>query len=257
MARATPSSEVSIRVNHLVDSITYALFQYVARGLFEQDRLVFTVQLTFQISIASGDVDPVDVDFFLRFPVVSGLNVSGSPVDFLTPATWSVVKSMSSTDEFRHLDRDIESSAKRWRKIIESEFPERERLPQDWKNRSTLQRLCILRALRPDRLSHALRLFIEEKLGPRYVESLTVELSQCVAEMSPTTPLCFILSTGVNPLLEVEQIARKVGRSVDNGLLHLVSLGQGQEANAENVLKKSSEHGHWVILQVDVMPHYS
>ena len=76
-----------------VDSITYALFQYVARGLFEQDRLVYTVQQTFQILIASGDVDPVDVDFFLRFPVVSGVNVSGSPVDFLSPSAWSVVKS--------------------------------------------------------------------------------------------------------------------------------------------------------------------
>jgi dynein heavy chain len=162
---------------------------------------------------------------------------------------------LSSTDEFRHLDRDIESSSKRWRKIIESEFPERERLPQDWKTRSALQRLCVLRALRPDRLSHALRLFIEEKLGSRYVESLTVELSQCVAEMSPTTPLCFILSTGVNPLLEVEQIARKMGRTADNGLLHLVSLGQGQEGNAENVLKKSSEYGHWVILQVIIYPN--
>ncbi len=157
---------------------------------------------------------------------------------------------MSGTDEFRHLDRDIESSAKRWRKTIESEFPEREKLPQDWKNRSALQRLCILRALRPDRLAYALRLFIEEKLGSRYVESLSVDLSQCVAEMSPTTPLCFILSTGVNPLLEIEQIARKLGRTADNGLLHLVSLGQGQEANAENVLRKSSEKGHWVVLQV-------
>lgn len=94
LSRATPSLDVGIRVNHLVDSITYALFQYVARGLFEQDRLVYTVQQTFQILIASGDVDPVDVDFFLRFPVVSGLNVSGSPVDYLSPSTWSVVKSI-------------------------------------------------------------------------------------------------------------------------------------------------------------------
>lgn len=92
LARASPSADVSIRVNYLVDSITYALFQYVARGLFEQDRLVFTVQQTFQILIASGDVDPVDVDFFLRFPVMSGMNVTGSQVDFLSPSTWTVVK---------------------------------------------------------------------------------------------------------------------------------------------------------------------
>ena len=134
--------------------------------------------------------------------------------------------------------------------MIESEFPERERLPRNWKARSILQRLCILRALRPDRLMHALRLYIEEKLGSRYVESLTVELGQCIEEMSPTTPLCFILSPGVNPLLEVEQLARKIGRTDDNGLLHLVSLGQGQEINAEIVLEKAAKSGNWVILQV-------
>ena len=158
---------------------------------------------------------------------------------------------LSTTDEFRHLDRDIEASPKRWRKIIESEFPERERLPQEWKAKSQLKRLCILRALRPDRLSHALCLFIEEKLGSRYVESVSVDLALCVAEMSPTTPLCFILSPGVNPLLEVEHLAKKQDRTTDNGRLHLVSLGQGQEANAEHVLEMSAREGYWVILQVN------
>ena len=83
---------MSVRVLYLVDAITYALFQYVARGLFEQDRLVFTAQMTFQILLSSRDIDPLEVDFFLRFPVNMGLNVSGSPVDFLSPITWNVVK---------------------------------------------------------------------------------------------------------------------------------------------------------------------
>lgn len=55
------------------------------------------------------------------------------------------------------LDRDIESSPKRWRKIVESAVPEKERLPQDWKNKSSLQKLIILRALRPDRMIYALK----------------------------------------------------------------------------------------------------
>lgn len=36
---------------------------------------------------------------------------------------------------------------------------------------------------------------------------------------------------------------------MDNGRLHLVSLGQGQEGNAQFLLEKSSREGHWVILQ--------
>ena len=56
----------------------------------------------------------------------------------------------------RNLDRDIEGSAKRWKKYVESEAPEKEKLPQEWKTKTSVQKLCIMRALRPDRMTYAL-----------------------------------------------------------------------------------------------------
>jgi hypothetical protein len=44
------------------------------------------------------------------------------------------------------------------------------------------------------------RAFIEEKLGAKYVEARTVEFSKSFEEASPSTPIFFILSPGVNPL---------------------------------------------------------
>jgi hypothetical protein len=44
------------------------------------------------------------------------------------------------------------------------------------------------------------RAFIEEKLGIKYVEARTVEFSKSFEEASPSTPIFFILSPGVNPL---------------------------------------------------------
>lgn len=64
---------------------------------------------------------------------------------------------MSFTDEFRGLDRDIEGSPKRWKKLVESECPEKEKFPQEWKGKSSLQKLIMMRALRPDRMTYALR----------------------------------------------------------------------------------------------------
>lgn len=49
---------------------------------------------------------------------------------------------------FSNLDRDIETSSKRWKKFIESDCPEKEKFPQEWKNKTALQRLCMMRALR-------------------------------------------------------------------------------------------------------------
>lgn len=60
-------------------------------------------------------------------------------------------------EEFCNLDRDIEGSAKSWKKFVESECPEKEKFPQEWKNKTTLQRLCMMRAMRPDRMTYAMK----------------------------------------------------------------------------------------------------
>lgn len=60
-------------------------------------------------------------------------------------------------DEFRNLDSDIEGSAMRWKMVVESEVPEKEAFPEEWKKKSSLQKLCILRCLRPDRMTYAIR----------------------------------------------------------------------------------------------------
>lgn len=49
---------------------------------------------------------------------------------------------------YRNLDRDIETSSKRWKKFVESDCPEKEKFPQEWKNKTALQRMCMMRALR-------------------------------------------------------------------------------------------------------------
>ena len=46
-------------------------------------------------------------------------------------------------------------SAKRWKKFVDSECPEKEKFPQEWKNKNSLQKLCMMRALRPDRMTYA------------------------------------------------------------------------------------------------------
>lgn len=66
-------------------------------------------------------------------------------------------QSLSAIEEFQNLDRDIEGSAKRWKKFVESECPEKEKFPQEWKSKTSLQRLCMMRALRPDRMTYAVR----------------------------------------------------------------------------------------------------
>ncbi|XP_047613274.1 dynein axonemal heavy chain 9 isoform X4 [Phacochoerus africanus] len=244
--KAAPDESLKGRVANLIDSITFSVYQYTTRGLFECDKLTYLAQLTFQILLVNQDVSAAEVDFLLRSPWQTGAT---SPVEFLSHQAWGGIKALSSMDEFNNLDRDIEGSAKSWKKFVESECPEKEKFPQEWKNKTALQRLCMMRALRPDRMAYAMRDFIEEKLGSKYVVGRALDFAASFEESGPATPMFFILSPGVDPLKDVENQGKKLGYTFNNRNFHNVSLGQGQEVVAEAALDLAAKKGHWVILQ--------
>ena len=93
-------------------------------------------------------------------------------------------------------------------------------------------------------------MYVEEKLGTKYVEKRTIPFETSYEESGPATPVFFVLSPGVDPLKDVEALGTKLGFAVDNKNFHNVSLGQGQEIVAENALDLASKEGHWVVLQV-------
>lgn len=110
--------------------------------------------MAFEVMLKNGEVESSDLEMLIRKPDTEPVK---SPLDFISDQIWGTIKWLSNSEEFSGLDRDIEGSSKRWKKLIDSEIPERERLPQDWKNRSEVQQLIILRSLRPDRMIYALR----------------------------------------------------------------------------------------------------
>uniref|UniRef100_G1PM87 AAA+ ATPase domain-containing protein n=1 Tax=Myotis lucifugus TaxID=59463 RepID=G1PM87_MYOLU len=182
MGQADRVGDTQGRVSVLMESITHAIFLHTSRALFEKDKLTFLSQMAFQILLRKEEIDPGELDFLLRFTVE---HTYLSPVDFLTTQSWSAIKAVALMEEFRGIDRDVEGSAKQWRKWVESECPEKEKLPQEWKKKSLIQKLIILRAMRPDRMTYALRNFVEEKLGAKYVERTRLDLVKALEESSP------------------------------------------------------------------------
>lgn len=52
--KTTPADEVKQRVINLTDEITYSVYMYTARGLFERDKLIFLAQVAFQVTSGLG-----------------------------------------------------------------------------------------------------------------------------------------------------------------------------------------------------------
>lgn len=234
------------RVQLLLDSITYAVYIYTCRGLFEKDKLVYKMHLAFKILMQNNAITVSELDFVLRFPSMPNLH---SPFDFLSQHLWGGIKALSNLDAFYGLDRDIDLSSKRWKKFIESEAPEKEKLPGEWKHKTAMQRLCILRTLRPDRMIYAASCFVEETMGEKYMEMRNIPFAETFKETCPSIPIFFILSPGVDPLQDVEKLGNTMDYSLKHGNFHNISLGQGQEQIADAAIEQATENGHWIILQ--------
>ncbi|KAK4826757.1 hypothetical protein QYF61_011125 [Mycteria americana] len=244
--QAEKSGDIQCHISNLTEAVTYSTFLFTSQGLFEKDKLIFLAQTAFQLLLRSKEIELLELDFLLRFRVE---HTYKSAVDFLTTQSWSAIRVGYGSDGCVQGVKDNEGSTKRWKKWVDSERPEKEKLPQEWTNKSSLQKLIILTVLCPDRMTYAFRNFVEEKLGSRYVESTRMDLAKSYEESSPATPVFFILSPGVDPLEDIETLGKKLGFTIDSGRFHRISLGQGQEMVAEEALEKAARHGHWVLLQ--------
>lgn len=58
------------------------------------------------------------------------------------------------------------------------------------------------------------------------MENKNVEFEKSFEEASPSTPIFFILSPGVNPLKDVEELGEKQGFTLEKQNFHNVSLGK-------------------------------
>lgn len=125
------------------------MFTNICRELFERDKLMFTSLVAIQCLAQVDKVTPKDLDLLLRFQAGEPLD---SPVNFLTDIQWGAVVSLTKIDTLKGLDVDIESTPKLWRALLSSTHPERQKLPGDWKYKSLIEQVCVMRAMRPDRL---------------------------------------------------------------------------------------------------------
>ena len=84
-----------------------------------------------------------------------------------------------------------------WKKIYDSLEPDRAPLPEPWRSDlSPLQRIVMLRMLRPDKLIPALTTFVAESLGRRFVEPKPFAIEPSYNDSTCSTPLIFVLSPG-------------------------------------------------------------
>jgi dynein heavy chain len=236
------------RLQAIINSVTLAIFLFANRGLLECHKLVFATQCALCVISERSELNASELAYILHGKQA---NVEvRSRVEWMSNSQIMALQALGHEDAFgAKLLIDIETGSRRWKEWVDSAAPESATLPQDWKHRSPLQKLCILRALRPDRLVYGFGSLVHATLGGIYLTPPPLSLEEVYLESSASTPLLFILSPGGNPVAEVEVLGKKYGFTEEKQNLKVVSCGQGQEKISTSVLELASKNGGWVFLQ--------
>jgi len=165
---------------------------------------------------------------------------------WMSDKIWGELLALNSLETFKGIDKDVEKDLKGWSTVFEQVNASKalEELTGD--KYSTFQRLCILRAIRPDVCVPVIQSFISEEVGEKFIDPPPFDLKACYEDSSCSTPLVFVLTPGAAPMGELFKLADAVGFG---DKLHSMSLGQGQGVHAEKAISEAQSMGKWVCLQ--------
>ncbi len=244
------------RLDLLIDDITTSIYLNVCRGLFEKDKLVFAFIIAANIDRQSGVVTNSEFLMFMVGPIPDAAVMENKPFDNdkfnghgIDSKNWqNVVMLEHAMEVFSGLTDSVLADPKGWSDFFTTDTPDSDSLPDNWDNKlNSFQRLLIVRALREEKITAAIRRYIGETIGKFFCSSPPFDLEGSYNDSLCYTPLIFILSPGADPTDYLVNLAESKGKG--GGGLRIISLGQGQGPIAERAVENAQKMGDWVCLQ--------
>ncbi|XP_058438166.1 dynein axonemal heavy chain 12 isoform X3 [Marmota monax] len=236
------------RLRYLNDHFTYNLYCNICRSLFEKDKLLFSFLLCANLLLAKKEIEYQELMFLLTGGVSLKAAEKNPDPTWLQDKSWEEICRASEFPAFKKLKTHFCEHLLEWRKIYDSKEPHNAKFPAPLdKNLNELQKIIILRCLRPDKITPAITNYVTDKLGKKFVEPPPFDLTKSYLDSNCTIPLIFVLSPGADPMASLLKFAND--KSMSGNKFQAISLGQGQGPIATKMIRAAVEEGTWVCLQ--------
>ncbi|XP_076873752.1 dynein axonemal heavy chain 6 isoform X2 [Brachyhypopomus gauderio] len=271
MEAVEEQSELEVRLRTLMERTLLSAYTSVARGLLQHHKTIYSFLLCVEVMMQRGDISPLEWRYFLRGQGAVEKELSEKPnVPWLSDSVWDTCCDLESTLPcFRGITKDVVSTPitvqlgrlevslnpEQWEGYVMDLPPYSEDTPAEhhpevrghWNERlGSFQKLLLIKSFSEEQVVRAVTEFVIISLGQQFVENPPVDLATLYADMSPSTPLVFILSTGSDPMGAFQRFAKERGY-LDR--VESISLGQGQGPIAEKMIEEAVRSGSWVFLQ--------
>ncbi|XP_046689316.1 LOW QUALITY PROTEIN: dynein axonemal heavy chain 5-like [Homalodisca vitripennis] len=246
ITKSTKSSVTEERIENILSYLTYEVWKFTLRSLYERHKPLFTLMLAMKIDCHKGTITHDEFMAFIKGGASLDLNaVVPKPFRWILDITWLNLVEINKLQVFSAVLTKIKQNEREWRNWYEKEKPEEEEIPCGYqKSLDVFRKLLLIRSWSPDRTLSQARKYIIESLGPEYGEACILDLEVTWQESEPRTPLICILSIGSDPSPQITALSK-----LKEIPLRAVSMGQGQEVHARRLISEAMAEGGWVLLQ--------
>ncbi|RXN25582.1 dynein heavy chain axonemal [Labeo rohita] len=238
--------DLSMRLQILLDQTLLSAYKNVSRGLFEQHKAIYSFMLCVEILMQRGEISQQEWQYFLRGAGAMEKELPEKPeVPWLSDFAWEtccnledrlpcfngIKKEIVSTPISVKLGQlEVTINPEQWDGYVNDLPSFSEDIPSE----------------KHPQVVFAVTEFVIIGLGQQFVENPPVDLATLYADMSPSIPLVFILSTGSDPMGAFQRFANERGYQ---DRVKSISLGQGQGPIAERMIIEALKTGNWIFLQ--------
>lgn len=242
-SKKTPITNKRIAI--IIDYLTYDIYKYKLRGLYEIHKFLFVLLMTLNIDLQRLAINHEEFQVFIKGGAALDLNACPhKPFKWITDLMWLNVVRLSELQVFTNIITQITNHEKQWKFWFEKTAPEKELYPGSYNDLDAFHKLLLIRSWCPDRTLSQAREYIKTSLDSRYTDPVIVNYDLLLEESRPLTPIVCFLSMGSDPTPSVEALAKKNGTKIN-----CISMGQGQEVHARKLMIESLKNGTWVLFQ--------